>query len=273
MRAGTRFDGGYDVKGEGRFQGLDQLVELDAETFLNEVGWRIDGRSNAALDRFEIGEAAVATAAGDVSFSGEATTAGGFTLTGSGAAEITDLRPVGEILGQPMRGTAKLAFDDIALEDGAGGTDLAIETSAIETGSADLDRLLAQGLTGEGRIEFGDGKTVSVTGLTARAGDRLDLEGEFTLGTDNSARGQMRIAMAEVGALTGGSASGALTATATLDGTLAKPDLALEARLAKGSLAGFDAREAVLSAKISDGKGPLSFRLAGADGAPASTRH
>jgi|GEM_PF-1296182 translocation and assembly module TamB len=266
VRAGTRFDGGYDVKGEGRFQGLDRLVELDAETFLKEVGWRIDGQSNASFDSFEIGEAAVETAAGDVSFSGQARTAEGFTLTGRGAAEITDLRPVGEILGQPMRGTARLTFDGIALEDGAGGTDLAIETSAIETGSAELDALLAQGLSGEGRIDFGGDKTVSVTGLTASAGDRLDLEGDFTLGTDDSARGQMRIAMAEVGALAGGSASGALTARASLDGTLAKPDLALEARLAKGSLAGFDAREAVLSAKISDGKGPLSFRLAGADG-------
>src|SRR5690606_14940184 len=50
MRAGARFDGGYDLKGEGRLAGADRLVELDAETFLKDVGWRIDGRSNADFD-------------------------------------------------------------------------------------------------------------------------------------------------------------------------------------------------------------------------------
>src|SRR5690606_6030345 len=103
MRAGARFDGGYDLKGEGRLAGADRLVELDAETFLKDVGWRIDGRSNADFDAFEIGEAAVMTEAGDVSFAGEAVLQDGFTLSGSGEANITDLRPVGDILGQPMQ--------------------------------------------------------------------------------------------------------------------------------------------------------------------------
>ncbi|MBO6633253.1 translocation/assembly module TamB domain-containing protein [Parvibaculum sp.] len=266
VRVAERFDRGYDIKGEGRFQGLDRLVELDAETFLKEVGWRIDGRSNAELDSFEIGEAAVETKAGDVSFSGAAMTTDGFALTGEGRAEITDLQPVGDILGQPMRGTARLAFDDIALDGGAGGIDLTIETGRIETGNAELDALLADGLSGQGRIEFGNGKAVSVTGLTASAGEMLDLEGDFTLGTDNSAQGEARIAMADVSALTGGGASGALEATAALDGTLSKPDLTLEARLTDGSLGGLDAREAVLDAKLSDGKGPIAFRLSGESG-------
>lgn len=266
VRAGPRFDNGFDVKGEGRFKGADRLVELDTKTFLKDVGWRIDGRSNAAVDAFEIGEAAVATEAGDVIFSGTAAIEDGFTLSGEGRAEITDLRPVGDMLDQPMRGTAMLTFANIALDGGAGGADLTIETSAIDTGSAELDALLAEGLNGEGRIDFGGENAVSVTGLTARAGTKLDLEGDFTLRADNAVRGEARIAMAEVGTLAGTSASGALNATAAIGGTLETPDLSLDAVLTKGSLGGFDAREAKLSAALSEGNGPVSFRLIGDDG-------
>lgn len=257
--------GGWRVTGEGRLAGLGALLDIESD-LLADIGWQVAADANDNLDMFEIADALVTTDAGIIRIAGSAAAGEDFSFSGEGSAEISDLRPVGEILGQPMQGVASLGFADISFAGDAGAANVTIETSAIVSGNAELDALLAEGITGKAHVGFGGGNTIAVTGLSAQAGSRLDLSGDFTLAGNGAMRGDVKAAMAEIGAVAGEMARGALTADARIEGTLEQPTLALDATLARGALAGFDAREARLSATLEQGRGPLSFRLSGADG-------
>lgn len=257
--------GGWRLTGEGRLAGLGALLDVEGD-LLAEMGWQVTADANDDLDMFEIAEALVTTDAGHIRIAGSAASGEDFSFSGEGSAEISDLRPVGEILGQPMQGIAALRFADISFAGDAGAANVTIETSAIATDSAELDALFAEGLTGKVRLGFGGGNTITVTGLSAQAGSRLDLAGDFTLADNGTMRGDAKAVMADIGAVGGEVARGALTANARIEGTLEQPTLSLDATLARGALAGFDVREAQLSAKLEQGRGPVSFRLSGADG-------
>ncbi|MBX3505334.1 MAG: translocation/assembly module TamB domain-containing protein [Parvibaculum sp.] len=258
--------GDWALDGAGDIAGAHHLVLPEAEALLARAGWRIAGTINDTFDAAQIDEAELSTSAGTARFAGRLSFAEAFVLTGEGSAGISDLRPVGELLGQPMQGTANLRFEDISISGDTGQMDIAIETSAVATGNAELDALLAEGFTGTARAGFGGGNAVVVTGLSARAGSRLDLTGNFTLAESGAMQGEAKAAMAEIGAIAGETARGALSASARIEGTLEQPTLALNATLARGSLAGFDAREAVLNLDLTQGRGPLVFRLGGTDG-------
>lgn len=266
-QAATKVLGGWRVTGEGRLAGLDDLLDIVDGNLFSDFGWEVALDANSGIDVFEISEAIVTTEAGVLRVSGSARIGEGFSFSGEGSAEISDLRPVGEILGQPMRGTAQLIFADISLAGDAGAATVSIETSAIATSGAELDVLLAEGLTGNARVGFGSGNTVAITGLAAKAGSHFDLAGDFTLAESGTMRGEFNARMAEVGVIAGETARGVFSASARMEGTLEQPTLALDATLGGGALVGFDAREALLSAKLEQGRGPVSFRLAGADGA------
>lgn len=259
--------GGWHLDSEGRLAGADRVAGLEDDTFLKELGWRAAGSTNADFNVFNIEDARITTDAGEVSFSGNATNGeDGFSLSGDGEADLTDLRPLGAIAGQPMQGSAKIDFAGVSFARGRGLIDIAIETSAIDAGSAELDALLAQGLSGEARIGFGGGTTISVTELELQAGRKLDMKGSFSLADSGALRGDARIEMADLGAILGETAKGALSARAEISGIIEKPDLTLDATLSQGALAGFDARQASFTARLSEGKGPLAFRLSGRDG-------
>ena len=262
----TSRTGGYALQGTGELTGAHHLVSPEAEALLARAGWRIEGTVNDAFDAAEIAEAEVTTSAGVARFTGALSFAEEFALTGEGSADISDLRPVGKLLGQPMAGTASLAFSDVSLEGDTGSFSLALESGTIATDSAELDALLAQGLRGNARIGFGGGITISATDLGIRAGNRLEAAGGFTLFDDGTADGEVRIGMEDAGAVAGDMARGRLDAEARISGPVERPGLALNARLGRGEIAGFDAREAVLDLDLSEGRGPLSFRLSGADG-------
>ena len=259
--------GGWNLESEGRLSGADRIAGLEADTFLKEIRWRAVGSANTALDAFNIAEARIVTDAGEVHFSGNAATGeNGFILSGDGEADITDLRPVAELAGQSLQGTAKLTFSGVSFARGRGLADITLETSAIDADSAELDALLAPGLTGEARIGFGGGTTISVTELSLQAGKRLDVTGAFSLSDSGTMRGDTRISMADLGAVLGDTARGALSAEASVSGAIEKPSLTLDATLSDGALGGFDARQAIFTARLQEGKGPLAFRLSGRDG-------
>ncbi len=265
VEAAPKLRGGWTAKGAGRFAGLDRLLEFDGG-FLGDIGWQLDADANRNLDRLEIAEARVTTEAGILRASGSAATDEGISFSGTGDAEISDLAAIGIAIGQPMQGTARIGFGDISYTGGKGAAHLTVETGIIETGSAELDALLAEGLSGEARLEFGGSQTIAVTGLAARAGSRFDLAGDFLLSDSGAMKGELTASIAEVGAVAGEVARGALTASAIIGGTIDQPGLSLNAGLTGGALAGFDARDANLSVQLDKGRGPVSFRLAGADG-------
>src|SRR5690606_26538000 len=134
--------GGWNLESEGRLSGADRIAGLEADTFLKEIRWRAVGSANTALDAFNIAEARLVTDAGEVHFSGNAATGeNGFILSGDGEADITDLRPVAELAGQSLQGTAKLTFSGVSFARGRGLADITLETSAIDADSAELDAL------------------------------------------------------------------------------------------------------------------------------------
>lgn len=259
--------GGWHLESEGRLAGADRIAGLEADNFLKEVGWRAAGSTNADFDAFNIAEARLITDAGEVHFSGNAATGeDGFSLSGDGEADIADLRPVGEIAGQALQGTAKIAFSGVSFARGRGLADITLETSAIDTDNAELGALLAPGLIGKARIGFGGGTTISIAELSLQAGKQLDVTGAFSLSDNGIMRGDTRISMADLGAVLGDTARGALSAEASVSGAIEKPSFTLDATLSNGALGGFDARQAAFTARLQEGKGPLSFRLSGRDG-------
>lgn len=257
--------GGWSVTGQGRLAGLDRLLEIDGGV-LADIGWQLSADTNEEFNAFEISDVSVTTEAGVVRASGSATTGSGFSFSGAGSAEISDLVPIGTLLGQPMQGEANLGFGEISYADGKGAAVLTIETSAIATGTSELDAMLAEGLTGNARVEFGGASAVAVKGAALQAGSHFNLDGDFTLARNGEMEGNAKLGLTEAGAIMGDSMQGTLSASGRIEGTIKQPTLSLDADLAGGSLAGFDARTASLSVRMERGQGPASFRLSGADG-------
>lgn len=259
-------DGGFGVDGKGRLAGLDRMLGEGTGDVLAAIGWKIKGETNAGLTRADFEDAEVTTRAGVARFTAKASMeAGILAVSGDGAAEISDLAPLGDLTGQKMRGTASVALSSFAFEDGKGSGTLSVRTSAIETPDDGLNRLLAEGVAGDGTFAFDDG--FSFSDVSVSAGDALHLDGSFSLSAKNVAAGEASLHMADVSALLSGeTASGALDAKARIDGPLNQADLTLDATLSKGMLAGFDAKQATLSAKLNGGEGPVAFQLDGADG-------
>ncbi len=260
--------GGWGIGAEGTLTGLDAIagIEEGAE-MLRETGWRLEGESDSGFTDISIAEALLTTKAGKARFEGSvANGEEGFAVTGEAAAEITDLRPLGEIAGQQMAGSGTLELSSLRYDDRGGEADFSFETSAIATGDESLDALLKEGVTGEAAFAFGTDGSFKASGVTLTAAKGFTATGGFTLGADGALEGEAKIAAKEIGALAAGTATGALNATAAISGTMDAPGLTLNARLTKGTLAGMDAREAVLKAEIAQGSGPISFRMQGENG-------
>lgn len=259
--------GQYGIEAEGSLAGLGRMLGLEEAALLETVGWRINGDADDALTAAAIEEATVTTGAGVARFRGNLDFGDVFAVSGDGEAEITDLAPLGEMLGQPMRGTASVTLSDFTLKGDEGRGDIVLETSAIATDDPALDRLLAQGIAGEAEFRLGGGGAIALPGISIRAGDAFNLDGNFALSADNVATGEATLQVAEIGALLpDADASGALTATARIDGPLETANATLKAELSGGTLAGFDARHATGEASLANGRGPLAFRLDGSDG-------
>ncbi|MEQ8268402.1 MAG: translocation/assembly module TamB [Parvibaculum sp.] len=257
----------WGVEAEGRIAGLDRLLDLDDAAFLGDAGWRLRGDTDSGFTEAHIEEAAVTTAAGELRFRGAASFGDGFSLAGDGEAAIADLAPVGEMLGQTMRGTATAALTDFTLEDGTGGGDIVLTAGRIETDDAALDRLLADGIEGEARFALGQGGAVSLSDIDVTAGDGFALEGEAALGADGRVTGDATLTMRDIGDLLAEAGThGATTAHLRIEGPPDAVNISAEAELSDGAIGGFDARRATLTAALADGSGPVSFRLEGADG-------
>lgn len=257
----------WALDAEGTLTGLGRVAGLEDAALLDAAGWRVKGETDSGFTQVSIGEAVLKTEVGIARFSGEMTDdEDGFAIAGEGRAEITDLAPLGEMAGQRMTGKGMLTLSDLRYGETGGTAGIALETSAIETGDESLDALLAEGLRGKADLAFGADGGLSASGVTLKAAQGFAAEGQFSLGAGGALDGEARIAADEISGIAAGAAAGALDATALLSGRVAAPGLALDAALTKGMLGGMDAREARLKADISQGKGPVSFTMKGADG-------
>lgn len=260
--------GRWGIDAEGRLTGLDAIAGIEeGGELLRETGWQIEGESDGGFTDISIAEALLTTDAGMARFEGSVTNGEeGFAVTGEAKAEVTDLRPIGDIAGQKMAGSGTLKLSSLRYDDGGGKADFSFETSPITTGDESLDALLKEGVTGEAAFAFGTDGGFEATGVTLTAAQGFTATGDFTLGADGALEGEAQIEADEIEPLAAGAATGALNATAAISGTVDAPGLTLDARLTKGTLAGMDAREAVLKAKIVQGRGPISFWMQGENG-------
>ncbi|GMV63158.1 MAG: hypothetical protein AMXMBFR74_23260 [Parvibaculum sp.] len=257
----------WTLDAEGTLTGLGRVAGLEDASLLDAAGWQIKGDTDSGFTQVSIGEAVLKTEVGIARFSGEMTDGeDGFAIAGDGRAEITDLAPLGEMAGQRLTGKGMLTVAGLRYDETGGAAGVALETSAIETGDESLDALLAEGLRGKADLAFGADGGFSASGVTLKAAQGFTAEGQFSLDAGGALDGEARIAADEISGIAAGVASGALDATALLSGSMERPGLALDAALTKGTLGGMDAREARLKADISQGKGPVSFTMKGADG-------
>src|SRR5690606_19718289 len=114
--------GGWGIGAEGTLTGLDACagIEEGAE-MLRETGSRLEGESDSGFTDISIAEARLTTEAGKARFEGSvANGEEGFAVTGEAAAEITDLRPLGEIAGQQMAGSGTLELSSLRYDDRGG---------------------------------------------------------------------------------------------------------------------------------------------------------
>lgn len=257
----------WTIDAEGTLTGLGRVAGLEDATLLDVAGWQIKGDTDSGFTQVSIGEALLKVEAGAARFTGEMTDGEeGFSIAGAGQAEIADLAPFGEIIGQRMAGTGRFAMSGLRYDESGGEAGFTLETSAIETGDESLDALLAEGVRGKADLAFGADGGFSASGIALDAAQGFMASGQFSLGANGALDGDVRVEAKEIGGIAAGAASGALEATALLSGSMERPGLALDAALANGTLGGMDAREARLKADINQGKGPVSFTMKGADG-------
>ncbi|MEW6089304.1 MAG: translocation/assembly module TamB domain-containing protein [Pseudomonadota bacterium] len=265
LQATPNIAGGWRLTGEGQLAGLDSLLD-SKNPLLSDFGWKLAADVTETFEAIHITEVSATTGAGILRASGNAVIDNGFSFTGEGIAEISDLGPLGEMLGQAMQGEANLSFSSIVLTDAEGSANVSFETGAITTGNASLDALFTEGVTGQMSIGFGNETAFSVEDASLMAGRVLAASGRFALGVSGAMDGAVNIGMADLGVTAGEMAQGRFSASARFSGPIENPDVSLNAQLAQGTLAGFNTREATLRADLAAGKGPLAFRLDGADG-------
>ena len=262
----------HDLKAQGTLAGLDRLLDAPGNAALTPLAWRIGAKLDMRANIARIAEAAISTPAGEIRLSGEAALDGS-TAKGKAEAAISDLAPLGALAGQKLAGEAKITLSPFALDPaGEFAGDFTMEGRSLDFADEALNRLAGNALSADGSIILPkDGGFALPSFTVTPASGHFHLRGNLASGPTDLLSGEAHFETGDATKLPGGDEiSGALTADATIGGTLVAPSLALKAELSKGSIAGFDARLATLDATATiAGSGPLAFRLDGADGKAA----
>ncbi|MDO8839058.1 MAG: translocation/assembly module TamB domain-containing protein [Parvibaculum sp.] len=266
----TRRAGHYDVEAAGMADGVEVLFAQPANAAPGPLGWRLNGDVDAALSLATIREAVLSGLGGEARFAGEARielASGAVRAEGDVAAAFADLEPLGQLLGQTLRGEGEATLSGFTYAEGKGSGALALRSGPVGTDDESLDRLLAQGMTAQAGLRFDDRGGWSVAALTAVAGGAR-LDGALTVTAAGAREGTASLKIEEIAALLAGDDTrGALTAQASLGGAPGAARLTLKAELSGGAAAGIDIATATLEADLVEGgSGPALLVLTGADG-------
>ncbi len=272
--AGAAKGGVADIKGSGTIRGLDKLAGADGNSFLDAMDWRLAAKADMDRMQADIGEFALASQDNELRFAGQVALADGLSVDGEAHGALADLKPIGELAGQPLAGQVKLDIAPLTLDpDGAAHAQLSLAGEKISTGDPMLDGLLSPGFTAAAALSMDGRGGYAASGLDARSAN-FSLTGTGSMTATGALKGDATLSMPDAGKVLGSmNTRGKLSAQVALSGTSAAPQLSLEAKLQKGMLAGLDAKLASLTAKIGAGdrqdggsQGPIAFRLNGDDG-------
>jgi translocation and assembly module TamB len=258
----------HNLSGEGTVNGLDDLLKHPGNALLKNLSWRINSDFDTATNNARIASFEVTSDSANAEFKGDIALDGS-TIKGDTEIALRDVAPLGEIIGQPMTGTATASLSPFAKEaDGDMIGDFLIRTENIKTGSGEIDRLIgsinADGsllLSGKGGFAL---PSFSVTPLSGA----YSLKGNVAMTGPGVLTGEAHFAAPEIAKiLANGEASGALKADVTLAGTTAAPDATLNAALRDGSISGVKTKELTLDLDAEHGKTmPLTLHFKGAPG-------
>lgn len=261
----------HALQAQGTLAGLDRLTGYAGNAALSPLSWRIAATLDMAKNVAHVREAGFSATPGAATFTGDLRLDGG---AAKGALELamSDVAPLGEIIGQKMTGRAEIHLAPFALEpDGNAAGDFTIRAEAIDMGDPVLNRLF-NAFTADGSLllpKAGGFALPSIT-VTPLSGDYA-FRGTVAATPADILSGEAHFSTKDVAAiLPDGEASGALDAKAVFTGTLDAPGATLAATLSNGTLAGTPARLVTLDATaLMGGTGPLSFRFDGAPGKAA----
>lgn len=258
----------HEFVAQGTLDGLDRLLGKPGNEALAALGWRIAARLDMKANAAEIAEAVVTAKPGTLSYKGEAALDGS-AAKGSLEADIADLVPVGQLLGQALKGSASAKLAPFALEtDGDMAADFALAAHGLSLGDPTLEGLGGE-VNADGSLILPKEGGFAVPAFTVTpATGAYRLKGSIASNRTDVLSGEAHFSAARIETvLPGADIAGTLSADAVLSGTLSAPAVALKTELSKGAIAGFDARVATLDVTARQGgEGPLAFALDGARG-------
>ncbi|MGB3810212.1 MAG: translocation/assembly module TamB domain-containing protein [Parvibaculum sp.] len=261
----------HAFKAQGTLDGLDQLLGYKGNAALSSLGWRVAATLDLRSGMAQISEVLVNAPPGAATFTGEAHLDGS-AAKGDMTLAMSDVAPLGQIIGQKMTGRAEIKLSPFALEPGGDvAGDFTIRGEGIGMSDPVLDRLFAN-FTADGSLLLPKAggfalPSIMVTPLSGA----YAFQGTIAASPANILSGEARFNARDAAKiLPDGEASGALVAKATFTGTLAAPGITLSAQLSNGTLVGNAARLVTLDVTARQGgTGPLVFRFDGSPGKAA----
>jgi translocation and assembly module TamB len=224
------------LSGSGAFEGLAPAQGPLPDDLGRHLAWRGAARLDRGTARITVDELTLASAGATLTARLAAGAAG---VDGSAELSVPDLAPLVE---EKLRGGLALAGDFHADADGSGVVVLSGALEQLQSGSADLDRLLGPRLALAGTLRRGADGALSAADVSLE-GAQLRVAGNAALGADRSTRAELTLSGAAIAA--GGIALDALDARLALS-DLRQPAGRLEASFRGRGIDGVARAEGVL---------------------------
>lgn len=261
----------HPLEAQGTLGGLDRFLGYPGNVALADLAWRVGATLDLRGGVARIADATVSAPPGTATFSGDAKLDAS-TVKGALHLVLSDIAPLGQIAGQPMRGRAEVDLKPFALEaDGTLAGDFIIRAEAVDMGDPILTRLFAA-FTADGSLLMPKAGGFALPSFTVTPlSGAYAFSGNVAASPANILSGQAHFTTRNVAAiLPDGQASGALDAKASFTGTLDAPGFTLAARLSDGALMDVPAKLVTFDATAQQGgSGPMVFRFDGAPGKAA----
>lgn len=262
----------HELSAEGTLSGLDRFAGKPGNAALAAVEWRIAAEIDRASNIAHVKEATISSPPGKLVLSGDASLDGG-SAKGTAEAVLGDLGPFGDLIGQKVKGAAQITLSPFALSpdiDGAG--DIVIKTTGVNVDDATLNGLLGGDMAVDASLLLprSGGFAFPAIAITPSSG-AYHFKASIARSPNDVLSGEVHFQTDQIATLLPDEdIAGRFDADATLAGSLAAPRAAVKARLADGSLVGFDTKLATLDLAADEGgSGPLAFRFEGPDGKAA----
>lgn len=252
------------ILASGKLSGAENLANDALRQLLSELDFEIRAVGSEASPKIEVQTLTVSNAAADISATGTVDREAQ-RFDGSATATLAELAVLEPLFQPSLSGKATVTADSIAMNfDGYGTASATVRAENFGSSEETVANALGKDWTLKAAVERAESGALSVNPLNlARADGKLDVSGQVAISASQALDGRVTLTSPDLAAvLPSASISGTTEATATLSGTLSKPEARLKSTLANGQIGDLPYRTLKLEGTvIPGGSGPIRLDL------------